>query len=107
MTCCTHGFSLLCVCARQLPALATMRAVANTALIPAELLSGGVNLCGQPRMGGLVKRVAAADWAGSVRKLLCFLLGHRFGAPGQILGVEVRVCLRCGKAQASSSAPRR
>jgi hypothetical protein len=31
-----------------------------------------------------------------MRRLLCLLLGHRFGAPTTVIGFDVRRCERCG-----------
>jgi hypothetical protein len=33
-----------------------------------------------------------------MRRLLCFLLGHKLGPPRRVLALEVRQCTRCGKA---------
>jgi|GEM_PF-4120011 len=33
-----------------------------------------------------------------MRRLLCFLMGHKPGKPTVVMGLEVRTCTRCGRA---------
>ena len=34
----------------------------------------------------------------AMRRLLCFLMGHKPGKPTVVMGLEVRTCTRCGRA---------
>jgi len=36
-----------------------------------------------------------------MRRVICALVGHRFGEPTTIMGFRLRSCRRCGKSEAS------
>jgi hypothetical protein len=38
-----------------------------------------------------------------MKRLLCLLLGHRYGSSTSVSGVSVRLCERCGRAVSANA----
>ena len=68
-------------------------------------MSSFATLCGSPPKAGtlVVRGIVAPDRVpdtvrAAMRRLLCFLVGHKPGKRVIVTGIQVRTCTRCGRA---------